>query len=71
MLAKLWGYIIGAGVILAGIFAIRRSGVKAEQQREQALSAKESKVANEIDTSVRNLSERDLDAGLQSFKRKK
>lgn len=40
ILAPLWPYIAGAGVIVAGWFAARRSGVKAQKAKQDAANAK-------------------------------
>ena len=40
LLAPLWPYLAGAGVIVAGWFAARRSGAKAQKAKTDAAQAK-------------------------------
>ena len=70
LLSKVWGYIVGGLALVAAVFAIRRSGAKAEQDKEQAQAAKEMKDASEIDDNVRKLSESDIDKRMSKYIRK-
>lgn len=74
ILAKLKGWLIGAGAVLAALaFAFlkgRASGVEAEKLRQAAKNAKAAKVAREIEDDVQGLSERDLDKRLSRWVRR-
>ena len=52
ILAPLWPYIAGAGVIVAGWFAARRSGAKAQKAKQDAANAKETIKAHEVRNDV-------------------
>ena len=73
MLSKLSGYLIAAGTLLVGLLAAlgwaKRSGMKAEQAVETEKALKQSKESNEIDTTVHNLPQSELDKRLRDAQR--
>ena len=56
LLAPIWPYIAGAGVVVAGWFAARRSGAKAQKAKQDAAQAKATiqvhEVRNEVEDRV-------------------
>ena len=73
LLAKLAPYAAGLLALLAAlggiIFSAKRSGVKQEQARETEKALEQAKGRNEIDSTVRNLSQPDLDKRLSRDQR--
>jgi len=73
LLAKLAPYAAGLLALLAAlggiIFSAKRSGVKQEQARETEKALEQAKGRNEIDSTVRNLSQPDLDKRLSGDQR--
>ena len=69
MFTKLYGYIAGLGAVILAILGAlgmaRRSGVKAEQQKEIERSLQQAKESNEIDAKNRALSDADALAKLR------
>ncbi|MEJ8474588.1 hypothetical protein [Roseibium algae] len=74
LIAKLKGWLIGAGAVLAALaFAFlkgRSSGAEEERGRQALKDAKASKVSREIENDVQGLSERDVDKRLSRWLRK-
>jgi hypothetical protein len=72
LLSKIWGYLVGAGALVAAIFAAwgiaKRQGRKEEQAVETERSLKESREANAIDDKVHSMSDAELDRQLQSVR---
>ena len=74
MLSSLYAKLAAIGgvilAILAALGMARRSGAKAEQQKELETSLKQAKESNEIDDTVRRMDDSVLDKRLRDFQRK-
>ncbi len=73
ILSKLWGYVIAAGAlvlaVLAALGVARRSGVKAEQEKQTEKALDQAKESNAIDKAVRATGDDDLARRLSKYQR--
>jgi hypothetical protein len=73
LLSKFWGYLAAAGglilVVLGALGIAKRSGVKEEQAKETEKALQQAKGRNEIDSTVRDLPQSDLDKRLSRDQR--